>query len=204
LYFVHCSGEQFGPYSLRELQQYVAEKRVAATDFAWSDGMPQWVFVCDVIGNLRQLTPYIARSTTAGPSACVLEMPTQAVQGEDLLPGRFHFGRGLFFLSMVGVSLVSGFFSAFKDTAPLGAFIFAAGLVAIAILRVRDVGMNGWAVLLAFVPIANLFLYFRLFCTPRGYEITKKPDVPMKAICWSVGGLIALSLLIALLSSANH
>jgi hypothetical protein len=60
LYFVHRSGEQFGPYSLRELQQYVAEKRVAATDFAWSEGMPQWVFVSDVIGNLRQAPVHAA------------------------------------------------------------------------------------------------------------------------------------------------
>jgi hypothetical protein len=68
LYFVHRSGEQFGPYSLRELQQYIAEGRVALTDFAWSEGMPQWVFVSDVIGNLRQTPAHAAASATIIPA----------------------------------------------------------------------------------------------------------------------------------------
>ena len=101
LYFVHRSGEQFGPYSLRELQQYVAEKRVAVTDLAWSEGMPQWVFVSDVIGNLVQSTPHPTMFATAGTTSAVgPEMPIQVAQTSDPLSGRIRFGRGLYFLSV--------------------------------------------------------------------------------------------------------
>jgi uncharacterized membrane protein YhaH (DUF805 family) len=187
------------------LQQYVEEKRVAVTDFAWSEGMPQWVFVSDVIGNLSQSTPRAPTfGTTTHSPVGELQTPIQASQSPDPLPGRFRFGRGLYFLSIIGLIFVMGAFSASKDTEALGSFVVIAGSTAVAVLRARDVGMSGWVVLLAFVPIANLFLYFRLFCTPRGYEITKKADNAMKAICWSLGGLIVLSIVIAILSSANH
>jgi hypothetical protein len=205
LYFVNRGEEQFGPYSLRELQRYVAEKRVAATDFAWSEGMPEWVFVCDVIGNLSHPTSDSTRSETAGsPFSDVSRMPTQAGQAGDSLAGRIRFGRALFFLSLIGLFLLKGAFSVSKETEGLGSLIFIAGWIIIAILRARDVGMSGWTVLLGFVPIANLFLYYRLLCTPRDYEITKRADTAMQVICWSFGGLIVLGIVIAILSSVTR
>jgi hypothetical protein len=205
LYFVNRGEEQFGPYSLSELQRYVAEKRVAATDFAWSEGMPQWVFVCDVIGNLSHPTSHSTMSVTAAPGFnAAPEMPTQAGQAKDSLAGRIRFGRGLFFLSMIGLLLTRAAFSGSKDTEDLGTFLFITGWIVIAVLRVRDVGMSGWTVLLVVVPIANLFLCYRLFCAPRGYEITKRADTAMEVICWSFGGLIVLGILIAILLSVTR
>ena len=91
-----------------------------------------------------------------------------------------------------------------KETEDLGTFLFIAGWIVIAVLRVRDVGMSAWTVLLSAVPIANLFLYYRLFCAPRGYEITRRADTAMQVICWSFGGLIVLGILIAILSSVTR
>ena len=205
LYFVNRGGQQSGPYSLRVLQQYVGEKRVAITDFAWTEGLPQWVFVEDVIGDLRQISHNLAAPVSASPtSAGALEVPTQAIQHGDPLVGRMRFGRGLFLLSLIGLAFVWGAFSVSKETQDLGIFVFVAGWIMIAVLRVRDVGMSGWTVLLAAVPIANLFLYYRLYCAPRGYEITRRADTAMQVICWSFGGLIVLGVLIAILSSATR
>src|SRR5262249_36997518 len=110
LYFVNRSGDQFGPYSLTELQQYVAERRLAGTDLAWSEGMPQWVFVCDVIGNLRQPNSHSAATDNRGRAHLTNRrgMPGQAIQTGDPLHARIRFGRGLFFLSLIGLSLVAG------------------------------------------------------------------------------------------------
>jgi hypothetical protein len=179
LYFVNRSGEELGPYSLSELQHHVEERRLAGTDLAWSEGMPQWVFICDILGG-------------------------QAIQARDPLDGRMCFGRGRLFLGLISLFLIGSGFLGFKDTEALGIFIFVAGFIVIAILRVRDVGMSGWTVLLAAVPIGNLFLCYRLLCAPRDYEITRRADTAMEVICWSLGGLVVLGIVIAILSSITR
>ena len=205
LYFVHRDGQQFGPYSLRELQQYVAEKRVAISDFAWSEGMPNWVFVSDVVGNLTHSVSGSPILTSAVSNSVAAEQKSvQVAPTSDLLPDRIRFGRGLYLLSVIGLLFVMGALSTSKDTEGLGMFVFIIGWFTVAVLRARDAGMNGWIVLLGAVPIANLILNFLLFCAPRGYQITKKPDTAMKMMGWSVVGLLALGLLIAIFSSASH
>ena len=102
LYFVYHGGKQFGPYSLRELQQYVTEKRVAATDLAWTDGMPEWAFVSDIVGNMLQPIGTQAISTTLGGGLSVTPtLPIQISVIADPLPDRLRFGRGFYFLSLI-------------------------------------------------------------------------------------------------------
>ena len=205
LYFVHRDGQQFGPYSLRELQQYVAEKRVAISDLAWSEGMPDWVFVSDVVGNLTRSASGSPILTSAAPnSVAAAQTSVQGVPKSDPLRDRIRFGRGFYFLSVIGLVFVMGALSTSKDTKGVGEFVFIVGWITVAVLRARDVGMSGWIVLLAPIPIVNLFLYYRLFCAPRGYEITRRADTAMQVICWSFAGLIVLAILIAILSSATH
>jgi Prokaryotic RING finger family 1/GYF domain 2 len=69
LYIVHRGEQQFGPYSLRELQQFIIEKRLAMTDLAWSEGMPEWVFLEDVVGTLQQ--PVVRKSDVSQLHAAV-------------------------------------------------------------------------------------------------------------------------------------
>lgn len=42
--------------------------------------------------------------------------------------------------------------------------------------RLRNLGMKPWFILLELVPLANLWLWWRCFCCPEGYAITKKMD----------------------------
>jgi hypothetical protein len=51
-YFVSRGDQQFGPYTLAELQQYVSQGNIAMTDLVRSEGMEQWVPVTQVIGNI--------------------------------------------------------------------------------------------------------------------------------------------------------
>jgi len=48
-YYINRNGEQSGPFSLQEIQQQLAEGRIATTDLAWAEGMPQWVTVADIL-----------------------------------------------------------------------------------------------------------------------------------------------------------
>jgi uncharacterized membrane protein YhaH (DUF805 family) len=203
LYFIHRDGQQFGPYSLRQLHQYVAEKRILATDLAWSEGMPEWVFVSDILGDLAD--PTSRRSTSAAPAPRAFAAESAHVAANSgALPNRIHFGRGLYLLSTIGLVLVNGVLSSSKETQGLGALILIVGWIAVTVLRVLDMGMNGWAFLLAVVPLVNLVVYFFLFCAPRGYYITKKSDTYMKVMAWSLAVLVALGILIATSSSGGH
>jgi hypothetical protein len=36
-------GQRYGPVSEEEMKSWIAQGRVSATDFVWSEGMPNWV-----------------------------------------------------------------------------------------------------------------------------------------------------------------
>jgi len=51
-YFVKRDLQEYGPYTLAELQRYVASGNVLLTDLCRSEGMNDWVPVSQVIGNI--------------------------------------------------------------------------------------------------------------------------------------------------------
>src|SRR5580698_4930709 len=51
-YLVRRGEEQFGPYTLAELQEYVQSGRVLPGDMAKSEGLPDWVPVSQILGNI--------------------------------------------------------------------------------------------------------------------------------------------------------
>jgi hypothetical protein len=51
-YYISRNGQTYGPYSLADLQRYVASGNVLLTDLARSEGMTDWVPVSQVVGNI--------------------------------------------------------------------------------------------------------------------------------------------------------
>jgi len=51
-YFIKRDLQEYGPYTLAELQRYVASGNVLLTDLCRSEGMNDWVPVSQVIGNI--------------------------------------------------------------------------------------------------------------------------------------------------------
>ena len=62
-YFVKRDIQEYGPYTLAELQRYVATGNVLLTDLCRSDGMSEWISVSQVIGNIP--VPVAAPAVTA-------------------------------------------------------------------------------------------------------------------------------------------
>jgi hypothetical protein len=50
LYHVSRNGENFGPYTLEDLQRYLASGNVLLTDLAKSDDMTEWIPVSQIVG----------------------------------------------------------------------------------------------------------------------------------------------------------
>src|SRR5262249_35660218 len=51
-YYIQREQNEYGPYTLADLQRYVAQGNILLTDLTRSEGMLEWVPVSQVIGNI--------------------------------------------------------------------------------------------------------------------------------------------------------
>jgi hypothetical protein len=86
LYQVSRNGQNYGPYTLEDLQRYVASGNVLATDLAKNDEMPDWVPVSQVLGASMPATP----APVAVYGAPAPAYPAAASQYPD--PPNLHWG----------------------------------------------------------------------------------------------------------------
>lgn len=56
-YYIQRQLNEYGPYTLADLQRYVAQGNIQLTDMARSEGMTDWVPVSQVLGNIPVLVP---------------------------------------------------------------------------------------------------------------------------------------------------
>src|SRR5258708_39145832 len=70
-YFIKRELTEYGPYSLADLQKYVASGNILLTDLCRSEGLTDWVPVSQVIGNIPvpAAAPQPAPGTAYGGSA---------------------------------------------------------------------------------------------------------------------------------------
>src|SRR6516162_5922636 len=51
-YYIRRGLNEYGPYTLADLQRYVAQGNIAMTDLTRSEGMADWVPVSQVLGDI--------------------------------------------------------------------------------------------------------------------------------------------------------
>lgn len=68
-YFVKRDTQEYGPYTLSELQRYTALGNVLLTDLCRSEGMTDWMPVSQVIGNIPVPVPASGASVAASALA---------------------------------------------------------------------------------------------------------------------------------------
>ena len=56
-YYVTREGQQYGPYTLADLQRYLAQGSIQPGDLARSEGMEQWLPVAQIVGNISVPQP---------------------------------------------------------------------------------------------------------------------------------------------------
>lgn len=92
-YFIKRELNEYGPYSLADLQKYVASGNILLTDLCRSEGLTDWVPVSQVIGNIpvpaapQPVAPaaYGAAGTYAAPVASQYPPPPNLHWGICLL-----------------------------------------------------------------------------------------------------------------------
>lgn len=101
-YYIQRQLNEYGPYTLADLQRYVAQGSVQMTDLTRSEGMTDWVPVSQVIGNIPiPVAAATAAGTYSGGAAygggTVYDGSTTGfgvqgvpMQGSPIVPPDFH------------------------------------------------------------------------------------------------------------------
>ena len=74
-YFIKRDLNEFGPYTLADLQRYVAQGNIVMGDLARSEGLTDWVPISRVLGNIPVPVPVTPAVAGAAPGAA----PAQAL-----------------------------------------------------------------------------------------------------------------------------
>jgi MFS family permease len=74
LYHVSRNGQNYGPYTLEDLQRYVASGNVLGTDLAKSEEMADWVPVSQVLGTSMPAAPVVAYVAAAPAYPAVVSL----------------------------------------------------------------------------------------------------------------------------------
>src|SRR5258708_5856421 len=83
-YWVAPGGQQQGPFSLADVRRMLAEGRVAATDLAWADGLPNWAPVSQVIP--AEVPAYAPVAPPPPAAVPVAAQPNYAALGAQQVP----------------------------------------------------------------------------------------------------------------------
>ena len=96
-YQVSRNGQMYGPYTLEDLQRYVASGNILPTDMAKSEDMPDWLPVAQILGTAGAAAPagpatiptlaYTAPSPYPQPSGIAYPDPPNLNWGLELLLG---------------------------------------------------------------------------------------------------------------------
>ncbi len=65
-YYIQRGVSEYGPYTLADLQRYVAQGNIAMSDLTRSEGMTDWVPVSQVLGDIPVPVPAAAIPVAAG------------------------------------------------------------------------------------------------------------------------------------------
>jgi hypothetical protein len=88
-YYIQRQLNEYGPYTLDDLQRYVAQGSILLTDLARSEGMTDWVPLSQIIGNIPVQTPPPAMPMATAPvyaGGTVYGGPTASPQASSPYP----------------------------------------------------------------------------------------------------------------------
>lgn len=105
-YYIKRELNEYGPYTLADLQRYVAQGNIRMTDLTRSEGLTDWVPVSQVIGNIPVAVPAPASPGTVygGPSGAGTGVATAPAMSAGPVPPDFHWALVLV------INFLCGFF----------------------------------------------------------------------------------------------
>lgn len=101
----------------------------------------------------------------------------------------------MLFVVVIGAGALDSGGGAFAGLMLVMVLAAVAGIY-IGVKRVQNLGMSGWAILWSLVPIMSVWISWRMFACPAGYDDHKQLDTAGKVLTGILIGLIALGVLV--------
>ena len=223
IWFYTCKSERCGPVAFAELKAREEDGSLnPRLDMVWTKGMEEWKPAGEIDGLFKR-RPDPEPEETLAPSADPYTSPRQDSVAEHMgregnWPGarrRSYLFTNLilpfvvsFLVGLAAPLLVAQFGEEIAGWIALGA-TFVPVLIGVyfGIQRLINVGMSGWWYLGNFVPLLNVWVFYRSFVCPAGYAYHKKLDGPgifLAIIFWLmlVIGLLAIAAVVAMMFGA--
>lgn len=93
-YYIKRDLNEYGPYTLADLQRYVAQGNIVMTDLARSEGMTDWAPVSQILGTIPVAAPPVSTAPAAGavysgsaPAGTVYSGPSPTAAAYGVSPG---------------------------------------------------------------------------------------------------------------------
>lgn len=225
-WFFTKDGQQDGPITLQQIQALAKAGQLdPTTTHVWREGMVDWKTLADsglLVGASLPapgIAPPAMQTTVARNPYLASEQIAQGTGRPMQYPG---YGRLRYFLTNLAITVVFYavvFAVAFASLSSSGGagggdmgmpnpvvillFILLVVVVSFYVIyqRVKNLGMSGWALLWTLVPFMNLWIGWRMFACPAGYENHRTLDTSAKVISGILIGLFGLMIVANILAA---
>ena len=85
--YISRDGQQFGPYTIADLEADLNAGNIVKTDLAWYEGAPDWIPVSELPGLYKQKTPAAAARHAAQWAPSAQRNPSFPTHVADKVPG---------------------------------------------------------------------------------------------------------------------
>ncbi len=203
-------GKQEGPVTAHQIAALARAGVLHSSEtLVWRDGLADWKSLAES-GVLEEAGP-LPVAQTANPyqvtkrsrSALAVERPDAPLE----YPG---YGRlkyitvsivativfyGLLFVGIIGAASTGDFSGGVMALGFALFLIFGVFGIHIAVRRLQNLGMSGWAFLWLFVPVMTIWISWRMMVCPAGYEDHRTLDTAGKVLTGLFVGFIILAVI---------
>lgn len=206
-------GQQQGPVTAQQIAALASAGTLdPASTLVWREGLSDWKTLAEsgILAETGAVAQVAARTIVENPYVVtertrnsLSETPHEAALE---YPG---YGRLRYFLSTFVITIVfygilaAVIFASLSTNGSSGGpvagillivLLMIAASIYIALQRLKNLGMSGWAILWALVPFMNIWITWRMIACPAGYEDHRTMDTPAKVITGLWVGMLALSI----------
>lgn len=187
-WYYTVGSDQVGPVTFEELKRKAAAAEIhPRQDMVWQQGMDKWLPAGEIDNLFEKRVTEVAPEVSATSVAAALLEKEQHPEEVALWPGAtrrwyillmFLFPLlwmvvCLTFATFVGPKLSLGFQRMFML---IGLIVPAWVVIDTSLSRLTNLGMTKLWFFMNFVPVVNLWVWYRSFACPAGYAKTKKLD----------------------------
>lgn len=219
-WYIAKDGQQEGPVTPQQIGALVKAGAIdPATALVWREGLTDWKTLAEsgLLAETGAIAP-VAASPAFNNPYLVTERTRNALAETRYnatleYPG---YGRLRYFLSIfvtmivfyaILLALVFAMFGSKGSGGGIAAgtvlivLLMIGGSVYIALQRLKNLGMSGWAILWTLVPFMNLWIGWRMIACPAGYEDHRTLDTPAKVITGLWIGMMVLSFAVNIIAA---